>query len=165
MFQALGLFAVVATLAVSFNNPRAFVWLGLGSLKVLICSAYDHLGLPNVISWAPDAIFVSMIATVMFCHIIENIKILYWEQALFRLACLSIVITAGKFLGIPFLKDVYLPVMIAFYAFSIVVIFANSLVKSGLINGQHKKNINDLLQLMGCSSDVMKHKGGAQRWL
>lgn len=153
MFLALGFFAVFVTMAISFNNPRAFVWLGLGSLNVLICSLYDHLSFPNVTSWAPSAVFISLIATTAFCQVIDKIKSFEWERVLFRLASLSIVVIGGKFLTVPFLQDIYAPVIIAFYAFSIVVIFANSLVVSGLINGKKKKDINDILKFLGCSSD------------
>lgn len=166
MLQALGLFAVITTLMISFNNPRAVIWLGLGSLKVLLCSVYDVMGLSHVVSWAPDAVFVSVIGTAIFIHIIGTIKVLDWELVLYRLACLSLALGTARFLGVPYTSEIYLPVMVTFYGFSLGVIFANSLVKSGILNGQNNKNIKELLQLMGCSSDKLHYsKGGAQRWL
>lgn len=165
MFFGLGAAAVVVTVLISYNNPRAIFWVLLGSAKVLICSVYVHVMLPNVNGWAPDGVFVSLIATALFCHILEKYRVFEWELVLYRLVFLSMIISAGNFLGIPFVSDFYTPLNMVLYAVSFVLIFANSLLKAGVLSSNKIKRLNKVLKSMGCNSKQLhKERGWVERW-
>lgn len=165
MFYGLGALAAIFTVLISYNNPRAIFWVGLGSLKVLVCSLYVQVALPNVNLWMPDGIFVSLIATTVFCHLLEKYRVFEWELVLYRLVFLSMLISAANFLGIPFVSDFYGPLNIVLYATSFILIFANSLLYAGVLSTNKIKRLNRALKYIGCNSKQLhKERGWAERW-
>ena len=166
MLYGLGAFAVLATVVISFNNPRAIFWVTLGSAKVLFCSLYVHMSYLNVNLWFPDDVFVSLIATAIFCHLLDKYRIFRWELVLYRLVLLSMIVSAGKFFGVPILSQLHTPLNILLYSASFALIFVNSLLKAGLLTGDNIKRLNRFLKTIGCNSKELEKTGGwAQRWL
>lgn len=165
MFFGIGAAAVIATIFVSFNNPRAIFWVTLGTAKVLICSLYDQIDLSGFKFWLPDALFISIIFTAFFCHLLEKYRIFEWELILYRLVSLSLIISAAKFFNVPVISTFYVPLIIALYAISFVLIFANSLCKAGLLHSKYTKRLNRFLKSIAANSkEVQKKQGWIQRW-
>ena len=165
MLLGFAAFGLVTTLVISYQNPRAVFWLLLGSAKVLICSIYDYAILPYGIGWAPDGIFVSLIATAMFCHLLEKYHIYEWEMVLYRLVFVSMLVSAARYVNEPVLSGMYQALTYALYSVSFVLIFANSLIKSGLLNEESNRALDGLLSALGANSRRMpKRQGWAQRW-
>lgn len=165
MLYGFGAVAVVATVLISFNNPRAIFWVLLGSAKVLFCSLYVHTNLFYVNVWAPDGVFVSLIGTAIFCHVLDKYRVYEWELMLYRLVFLSLIISAAKFLNIPVISDFYGPLNIVLYAVSFILICANSLLKAGLIDSDKVKKLNRFLKSIRCNSKpLQKNRGWVERW-
>ena len=165
MFSGFGILAVILTVFVSFNNPRAILWVTLGSLKVLICSIYVQIDFPNVNVSMPEPVFVSLIFTAVFCHLLEKYRVFEWELVLQRLVFLSLVITAAKFLHVPVVSQVSESLNTILYALSFLLIFANSLCKAGLLKTNQIKSLNRFLKSIGANSKELEKKGGwVQRW-
>ena len=166
MLFGLGAFALVTTLVISYQNPRAIFWLLLGSAKVLICSFYDLAILPYGMGWAPDGLFVSLIATAVFCHLLEKYHIYEWELVLYRLVFFSMLVSAARFLDMPVISELYDALIYTAYGASFVLIFANSLKKSELLDEQTNQALDGMLSALGANSRrISRKQGWAQRWL
>ena len=160
-----GASAAIATIFISFNNPRAILWVTLGSLKVLVCSIYVQISFPNGNIQMPDPFFVTLIFTAIFYHLLEKYRVFEWELVLQRLVFLSLFTTAAKFLNVPVVSQAYGPLNTVFYVLSFCLIFANSLCKAGLLKTSQIKGLNRFLKSIGANSKQLeKKKGWAQRW-
>ena len=166
MFFGLGAVAAIATVIISFNNPRAIFWIMLGTMKVLICSLYVQVSLPNFILWAPDGLFVSLIFTSVFCHLLERYYVFKWEMVFQRFVLISVLFSLADFLNVPLGSVIYENVNTFLYAVCLALIFANSLVKARILNGNQNIKLNALLRRIGCNSKHVNRKHGwAERWV
>ena len=165
MFIELGAIAVVATVMISANNPRAIFWIALGSFKILLCSLYVHF-VPSGHNFdLPDGAFISLILTGVFCQLLDKFRVFEWELVLLRLVLLSLAISAAKFLSIPVLSQFYGPLNAVLYSASLVLIFVNSLLKARLLNGDFTRKLNRFLKAIGCNSrQLEKKRGWVERW-
>ena len=165
MFIGLGAIAVGATVMISANNPRAIIWIALGSLKVILTYFCVHYDLKHLDFGGPDGAFISLIYTAIFCHLLEKYRVFEWELVLLRLVSLSLVISAAKFLSIPVIAQFYGPLNIVLYGASIILIFVNSLLKARLLSGSFTRKLNRFLKSIGCNSKQLEKKGGwVERW-
>ena len=165
MLIGFGAIAVIATAIISLNNPRAIFWLALGSVKILLCFFCVYFEFQNFDFGGSNGVFVSLICTAIFCHLLEKYRVFEWELVLLRLVSLSLVISAAKFLNIPVISQFYEPLNTVLYSVSLVLIFVNSLLKARLLSGDFTKKLNRFLKSIGCNSRHLKKKGGwVERW-
>lgn len=157
---------VAGTMAISFKNPRAIVWLSLGSFKVMFCTLYARLEPLHLPGWMPSHAFVSVVTVAFICHLLEKYKKYEWELILYRFGCLVLFVELGRFLCVPMVSEYYNFLTKSVYLVALVAVFANSLAKCGLLNRPYQIALNHLLNSVNCNSRKLKqHKGWAQRWV
>ena len=165
MFFGLGGAATITTVIISFNNPRGLIWLLLGTVKVLICSTYVHVDLLNV-NWIPKPLYLIIITTAVFSHLIEKYGKFEWELVLYRLMLLSAGILIASLLHVPWISDQRDYLIAIVYLFALTLIFVNSLARAHVLSGDQVQKLNRLLKNLGCNCQPFERQNGwVRRWV